>query len=57
MLFLIYLSIVTMNPHLASTREIILALENEMSTTIIGQKDLIRKLITALFAGGHVLIE
>lgn len=46
-----------MNPHLASTREIILALENEMSTTIIGQKDLIRKLITALFAGGHVLIE
>ncbi len=46
-----------MNPNLSSTRDIILALESSMNNVIIGQSDLIRKLITSLFAWGHVLIE
>lgn len=46
-----------MNPHLSSTRDIILSLESSMNSVIIGQNDLIRKLITSLFAWGHVLIE
>ncbi len=46
-----------MNPHLSSTRDIILSLESSMNSVIIWQNDLIRKLITSLFAWGHVLIE
>ena len=46
-----------MNPHLTSTRDIILSLEDSMNTEIIGQHDLVRKLIITLFAGGHALIE
>lgn len=46
-----------MNTHLQSLREIILSLESEIATTIIGQKDLIRKMVIALFAGWHILLE
>ena len=46
-----------MNPHLSSTRDIILGIENTLKETIIGQHDLIRKLMICLFAGGHALIE
>ncbi len=46
-----------MNPHLSSTRDILLSIESAMQMTIIWQDDLIRWLIIALFARGHVLIE
>lgn len=46
-----------MNPHLSSTRDILLALEWAVRESIIGQDDLIRKLIITLFASGHALIE
>lgn len=46
-----------MNQHLQSLREILLSLEAEVGETIIGQKDLIRKIIISLFASGHVLLE
>lgn len=46
-----------MNSHLSSTRDIILGLEKSITQDIIGQSDLIRKLIITLFAGGHALIE
>lgn len=46
-----------MNPHLSSTRDIILGIESVLSNEIIGQHDLVRKLIITLFAGGHALIE
>ncbi len=46
-----------MNSHLSSTRDIILGLEKSITQDIIGQADLVRKLIITLFAGGHALIE
>ena len=46
-----------MNPHLSSTRDIIISLEQDIGLEIIGQPDLIRKLIITLFSGGHALIE
>lgn len=46
-----------MNSHLSSTRDIILALEKSITHDIIGQADLVRKLIITLFAWGHALIE
>ena len=46
-----------MNPHLSSTRDIILSFEARIQEDIIGQSGLIRKLMIALFAWGHVLIE
>jgi hypothetical protein len=39
-----------MNPHLSSTRDILLSIERALQSTIIGQHDLIRKLIIALFS-------
>jgi MoxR-like ATPase len=46
-----------MHAHLLSTRELILSLESAIGEDIIGQHDLIRKLIITLLAGGHALIE
>ncbi|GAB0174485.1 MAG: MoxR family ATPase [Candidatus Altimarinota bacterium] len=46
-----------MNTHLQSLREILLSLESEIGQTIVGQKSLIRKIIIALFSGGHILLE
>ena len=46
-----------MNSHLSSTRDIILGLEKSITQDIIGQADLVRKLIITLFAWGHALIE
>lgn len=46
-----------MNPHLSSARDIILGIETALASEIIGQHDLVRKLIITLFAGGHALIE
>ena len=38
-------------------REKIVALTNNMKNRLIGKDDVIRKVITALLAGGHVLLE
>jgi MoxR-like ATPase len=46
-----------MNPALSHIRETILSLESTMHETIIGQDHLIRRILIALFAGGHVLLE
>lgn len=46
-----------MNNHLQSLREILFGIESQIGETIIGQKDLIRKVIIALFSSGHVLLE
>lgn len=40
-----------------STTEKIIALRNYMETKIIGQEDLVKKLLIALLADGHVLVE
>src|SRR6185437_5055762 len=41
----------------AEFRRIFLRAENEIGRVIVGHREVIRKVITALFAGGHVLIE
>ena len=46
-----------MNPALTHIREILTHIEDEIRWTIIGQDHLIRRIIIALFAWGHVLIE
>ncbi len=46
-----------MNSHLSSTRDIILSLEQAVKNDIIGQHDLVRKLLITLFAWWHALIE
>lgn len=46
-----------MNDWLSHIRSILLWYETEICQTIIGQKDLIRKLLIALFSWWHVLIE
>jgi MoxR-like ATPase len=46
-----------MNTHLQSLREILFSIESQIGETIIGQNNLIRKLVIALFAGWHVLLE
>lgn len=46
-----------MNTYLTTTRDIILSLEANIATTIIWQNELTRKLMIALFSGGHVLLE
>lgn len=46
-----------MNNHLQSLKEILFGIESQIGETIIGQKDLIRKVIIALFSSGHVLLE
>ncbi len=45
------------NPALTHIRETILHIEDAVRGTIIGQDHLIRRIIIALFAWGHVLIE
>lgn len=45
------------NPALTHIRETILSLEHAIGETIIGQERLIRRVLIALFSGGHVLIE
>jgi MoxR-like ATPase len=46
-----------MNSALEHIHELLLRLKNEVQKDIIGQDDLIDKLIITLFAGGHALIE
>jgi MoxR-like ATPase len=38
-------------------RHLFVAIEEEVSRVIVGHKDVVRKIVTAFFAGGHVLIE
>lgn len=38
-------------------RRLFFAIEEEVSRVIVGQRDVVRKILTAFFAGGHVLIE
>ncbi len=38
-------------------RRVFTAIEAEVGQVIVGQRDIIRKILTAFFAGGHVLIE
>lgn len=47
----------TMNEALFHISETIKNLENNLKSVIIGQDDLIRKLIITIFSGGHALIE
>lgn len=46
-----------MNGELNTAREIILEIEAHLIERIIGQNDLIRKLMIGVFAWGHILIE
>jgi MoxR-like ATPase len=54
---ILIIELFTMNPHLSSARDIILSLEEAIKSDIIGQHDLIRKLLITLFSSGHALIE
>ncbi len=56
-IFLLFFIFPLVNPHLSTTRDILLALEESLDREILGQKDLIRKLLITLFAWGHTLIE
>ena len=38
-------------------RDTFLAIENEVGRLIVGHRDVLRKALTAFFAGGHVLLE
>jgi MoxR-like ATPase len=38
-------------------RRLFVAIEEEVSRVIVGHRDAVRKVLTAFFAGGHVLIE
>jgi MoxR-like ATPase len=38
-------------------RHLFIAIEEEVSRVIVGHKAVVRKIVTAFFAGGHVLIE
>ena len=38
-------------------REVFSRAENEVGRVIVGHRDVVRKMLTALFCGGHVLIE
>ncbi len=38
-------------------QEILSQLEMEVGKTIVGHKDIIRKILLAFLAGGHVLLE
>ena len=42
---------------MSETKEKIVELKNYMETKIIGQENLVRKLLTGLLAGGHILVE
>jgi MoxR-like ATPase len=43
--------------HVQEFRHLFVTIEEEVSRVIVGYKDVVRKILTALFAGGHVLIE
>ncbi|HLW71612.1 MAG TPA: AAA family ATPase [Candidatus Binataceae bacterium] len=45
------------NERVADFRKIFARAEAEVGRVIVGHRDVIRKVLTALFAGGHVLIE
>ena len=47
----------TPEEHTKEFRRIFSAIEAEVGQVIVGQKDIIRKILMAFFAGGHVLIE
>jgi MoxR-like ATPase len=41
----------------AEFRQVFAKAENEVGRVIVGHQDVVRKLLTALFCGGHILIE
>jgi len=45
------------NERVAEFRRVFARAEAEVSKIIVGHQDVIRKLLTALFSGGHVLVE
>ncbi len=45
------------NENLASVMHDLNALETQLNSVLVGQKKLIRQLLIAIFAGGHVLLE
>jgi len=45
------------NERVAEFRKIFARAETEVGRVIVGHREVVRKLLTALFAGGHVLIE
>lgn len=46
-----------MNPALSHIQETLVHLRSQVQKEIIGQDDLIEKLLITLFAGGHALLE
>src|SRR5215210_8084453 len=38
-------------------QQLVTALENELASVIVGQREIVRGVLTALLAGGHVLLE
>jgi hypothetical protein len=47
----VFYMLFSMNNHLNSLREILFSIEAQVGETIIGQNNLIRKIVIALFAG------
>src|SRR5437660_11623690 len=48
---------ITPDQRVAEFREVFSRAEAEVSRVIVGHQGVIRKMLTALFSGGHVLIE
>jgi MoxR-like ATPase len=46
-----------MNPALIHIHETLDAIRNQINRDIIGQNDLVEKLLITFFAGGHALLE
>src|SRR5688572_11196059 len=40
-----------------NVRQMVMGLEEELSSVIVGQRGVVRGVLTALLAGGHVLLE
>ena len=45
------------NDNVESVMHDLHALESQLNSVLVGQQDLIRQLLIAVFAGGHVLLE
>src|ERR1700693_4239107 len=48
---------VSTDQRVADFRKIFARAESEIARVIVGHQDVVRKLLTALFCGGHILIE
>src|SRR5258708_38721651 len=48
---------ISANERVAEFRKTFARAETEVGRVIVGHREIVRKVLTALFAGGHVLIE